>query len=393
MDKLMKNITVKGNSSFNTKLQLFLTVAVVILLVGAIFSPERIWANILVVGFWQVSVTLGALIVIALSYVVKAGWFVILRRIPEAIARAFPLGAVIILATAFGIHSLYEWSHTDVVLADPILKAKMPWLNSTFFIIRMVLCLGIWWFFINAITGNSYKQDEEKGLDRFYSNIKLSAIFLVVLAITFTVASFDWLMSIQPHWFSTIFGWYNFMGALVGGLAMVTMVAILLDRWGSFEGLLTKEHLHDLGKYLFAFSTFWAYLWFSQYILIWYANIPEETSYYILRHGSYWSGVSMFSLVLNWVVPFVFLMQRPAKRNSVNLLRVSFIILVGRWVDLYVQVFPPLFGETPKFGFLEFGAGVSSAVLLLYLVMKLLKKQRLIPVSDPMLEESIHHSQ
>ena len=176
-------------------------------------------------------------------------------------------------------------------------------------------------------------------------NARLSAVFLVVFGFTFWLAGYDWIMSLEPHWYSTIFAVYQFAGLVLSGLAMITILAIWLEKQGPLKGALTHEHLHDLGKLLFAFSTFWMYIWFCQYMLIWYANIPEETVHYVHRLHGFWEPVFLLNFLLNWAVPFLVLLHVPAKRSRSMMLKVCWVILVGRWVDLYLMIMPPIAGE------------------------------------------------
>jgi hypothetical protein len=245
--------------------------------------------------------------------------------------------------------------------------------------------------FSYAIVRTSRRQDTDGDVSHTRKNIRLSAGFLAVFAISFSFAGVDWFMSLEPHWYSTIFGVYHFAGLILGGLAMITILAIWLERRGPLRGILTKEHLHDLGKLLFAFSTFWMYIWFCQYMLIWYANIPEETSYFTSRVRGFWWPVFLLNFLLNWAVPFVVLLSVRAKRNSSTLLEVCWTILAGRWVDLYLMIFPPLVGEYPVFGVWELGFLLGSGGLFGLVLFKALRSASLVPVNDPYLAESLHY--
>jgi hypothetical protein len=217
-------------------------------------------------------------------------------------------------------------------------------------------------------------------------------MFLAVYAVTFSLASADWIMALEPMWFSTMWGVYNFAGMTLAALAMLVILCILLSMPGRpLQGTFTTEHLHDLGKLLVGFSCFWMYIWFSQYMLIWYANIPEETSYFITRTQGPWGPVVVVSIILNWIVPFFVLLPRPAKRSAGVMLKVAVVILIGRWVDLYVMVFPPTVGATPVFGIWEIAAIVSAALTGLILVDRAFKAANPVPRSDPYLTESLNY--
>ena len=188
-------------------------------------------------------------------------------------------------------------------------------------------------------------------------SVRVSSLFLVVYAVSFSLASVDWMMALEPMWFSTMWGVYNFSGMIQAALAVVIILGLLLRTHdGPLQGIFSDEHLHDLGKLLIGFSCFWMYIWFSQYMLIWYSNIPEETSYFITRTHGAWGPIVVLSIVLYWVVPFFVLLPRPAKRSASVMMKVAIVVLMGRWVDLYVMVFPSTMGQTPVFGIWELAA-------------------------------------
>ena len=235
------------------------------------------------------------------------------------------------------------------------LAFKHFWLSRPFFLIRAAVYSGIWILFAFAIRQRSRRQDHDGDPRWTHENFRLSAAFLVLFGITVTLASFDWVMSIEYHWFSTIFGVYNFAGLFFSGLAAIILLAIWLERAGPLKGVLNESHLHDLGKLLFAFSVFWVYIWFSQYMLIWYTNIPEETSYFVRRQHGGWFALFLVNLFLNLVIPFVVLLRRDTKRQRRTMAVVAAIVLVGRWLDVYLMIFPGIVGESPTFGLWEIG--------------------------------------
>jgi hypothetical protein len=219
----------------------------------------------------------------------------------------------------------------------------------------------------------------------------LSAGFLVAFAITFSLASFDWLMSLQPEWYSTIFAVYNFAGSFVSGLAVISITAIILRRQGALAGVFSEHHLHDLGKLLLGFSTFWVYMWFCQFMLIWYGNLPEEVTYYQWRHQGAWAVLSVASLLANWVIPFLVLLPRQAKRDESQMLRICSLLLVGRWLDLYIMVQPVFEERAPVLGLWEVAPLVGSAALFVLFLRRGLASADLVPHGDPYLQESLEH--
>jgi hypothetical protein len=285
--------------------------------------------------------------------------------------------------------SLYPWTggHTEGTHAPPFRHA---WLNWPFFLGRAVLCFACWYGLILALVRNSRRQDADGDLAHTRRNARLSPIFLVVFGGTFWLASYDWIMSLEPDWSSTMFGVYNFAGLFLGGLAAVTLLLLWLGRCGPMRRALSEDHLHDLGKLLFAFSTFWMYVWFSQYMLIWYVNNPEETVYFVRRQQGAWQPLLIADVVLNWAVPFVALLSRPAKRNPSVLARVCLVLLVGRWLDLYLMIAPPLGQPTLPEIALQAGLLLGGGGLFCLVVFRAMRWAPLIPINDPFLVESLH---
>jgi hypothetical protein len=359
--------------------------------IGIVIAPTRTLPNILLANYYLMSLGLAGVMFIALQYVSNAGWATAIRRVPEAMTSILPVSALVMIVLLLGTHTLYEWSHDAVVAKDHLLQAKSAWLNVPFFTIRTVVYVGVWLVFAYAIVKLSRKQDTDGNVGLTRRNKKLSAAFLVVFALTFTVASMDWIMSLQPHWFSTIFGIYNFCGLFLNGLATMTALVILLRRWGPMAKIVSDAHLHDLGKLVFAFSTFWMYIWFSQYILIWYANIPEEVRYYTMRERGGWQVLTILNVVFNWFIPFITLLPIWTKKNDGVLLRVCILIMVAHWVDLFWMILPSFMPETPAVFLWEIApfTGLMAGFFLLFF--KALGRNNLIPMRDPYIAESLQH--
>ena len=359
------------------------------LLVGMVQSPARGFASLLTNGFFFLTLGLGGAVLLALLYVTNAGWATVFKRVPEAFASYVPVGAVTILLVLAGMKHLYPWAEPGIMEKDALLRAKQAFLNTPGFAARMVVLLAVWCFFAWQLRARSLRQDKDHSVEMARGHVALSAVFLVVFALTFSLASFDWLMSLEPHWFSTIFALYNVGGLLASSVAALTMALVFLKRSGALPQV-NESHLHDLGKLMFGFSTLWAYLWFSQFMLIWYANIPEESVYFVTRMHNGWAVPFFANLALNWVLPFLLLLPRPAKRNPAHLVREASLMLVGRWLDLYLMVAPgglhhASVGPWELFGFLGVGA------LFLLTVTRAVESAPLIPEGDPYLVESLHH--
>lgn len=364
----------------------------VVFAAGLVLDPVRMWANFLISTFYILGLGVGALFFIAVMYVGKAAWPTAFRRVPEAMTAIIPVaGVVMLVVLALGATSIYEWANAEAVAKSRVLAGRTGWLNLPFFLARAAAYVAVWVAFAWAIKKGSRAQDVDGDWEHTYRNVKLSAVFMVFLAVSFLGAAFDWLMSVQAEWYSTIFGWYNFIGVFVSALAAMTILVIVLRRAGTFHGIITENHLHDLGKYCFAFSTFWAYLWLSQYMLIWYSNIAEETSFYTRQMHGGWTSLFVLNLGLNWVIPFVTLMPRAAKRSEGVLLKVCAVLLVGHWLDLYLMVMPFKSGSNPPFGVWEIGSFIGMLGLFFLVVFRELNQVNLLPIKDPTLEKSLHH--
>jgi hypothetical protein len=357
--------------------------------VGIFFVTARAFANLLLAGYYLLGMGVASAVFIALMSVTNAGWSTAIRRVPEAILSTLPIGGAVMVLVMLGIHSLYEWSHADVVAHDPVLQAKTAWLNVPFFVLRTLFFIGLWLIYARYVSKLSRKQDETGDI-KLTKRIKTaSAIFLVVLGLTFTLASMDWIMSLEPHWYSTIFGIYNFCGMFLNGLAVITLVVLLLKRMGPFEHILTEQHLHSLGKLIFAFSTFWMYIWFSQYMLIWYSNLPEEVTYMVNRQKGSWLIFTILNVVFNWAIPFITLLPSWTKKNEGLLLRICIIIMIGHWIDLFWMILPPFMQQAPVVNIWELGPILSAISGFFYLTFKAFSKNNIVPMKDPMLVESL----
>jgi len=365
-----------------------MSIGLVVFIVGLFVEPERVWANFLISEFYLLSLGVGSGLFIASMYVSNAGWGTAIRRIPEAITSILPFAGVGALLLYLGIHSLYEWSHYAVVSEDPILSEKSPWLNEIFFMIRLVIYFSIWIWITKSIVKNSIKQDDDNDVKYTNYNVRNSAIFLVVGAITFSFASFDMLMSLQPHWYSTVFGLLAISGMITSTFAVITIILVYLRNNG-YDQVITKDHMVTMGTLMMSFSVFWVYLWVSQHMLIWYANIPEETSYYAFRHFGGWGSLSFVNLILNWVIPFLILLPRAFKRNDKILLYASIILVIGHWLDLYILVMPSSMGSLPQLGIWEIALFAGAMALVFWIVALSLSKASIVPKNDPYLVESL----
>ena len=249
----------------------------------------------------------------------------------------------------------------------------------------------VWIVLASALVRQSRHQDLDGDERHSSRNVALSAGGLVLFAITVSLASFDWIMSLEPNWYSTIFAVYQFAGLFQSALAAMIIAVVWLHRRGPLRDILGEHHLHDLGKLLFAFSSFWMYIWFSQYMLIWYANIPEETTYYVERTQGAWGVLFLLDMLLNWAVPFLVLLRRPPKQRPEILVKVAAVVLIGRWLDLYLMITPVKTGPVPPFGLWEVASIVLVAGASIVLVLRALRRAPIVPLNDPLLAHSLHY--
>ncbi|MBG0781759.1 MAG: quinol:cytochrome C oxidoreductase [Bacteroidales bacterium] len=388
----MENTTFKLTK--NLKMAGFAMVAIglLALVYGWIAGLEanRIYANLHLNSFYFVSLGLIGLFFVAVHAIAESGWQVSMQRVGEAMSMFIPVGGIIMLIVFLsgGMHHLFEWTHKDHL--DHILIKKVPYLNQPFFYIRFFVFFAGWGLLAWLIRKTSRQLDMNGDIQYFHRLRKYSAFYVVFLAITSVVSSWDWLMSIDAHWFSTLYGWYVFSSMLVTGFSVIVIFVFVLQRMGYMKHV-NEEHIHDMGKYMFGLSIFWAYLWFSQYLLIWYANIPEETIYFYERLNHF-DTVFFFNLVVNFVIPFLLLMPRNAKRVYSVVIPVAVLIFIGHWVDLYQLIMPGAVGhEAAGIGFLEIGLTIGFLGLFMLVTFWGLSKAPLVPKNHPFYEESLHY--
>ncbi|OGC91659.1 MAG: hypothetical protein A2W25_13240 [candidate division Zixibacteria bacterium RBG_16_53_22] len=358
--------------------------------IGAAISALHAWRALLMSSFLLISFGLAATLFIAIQYVTGAAWCVAIRRVPEAISSVIPWAALGIAAVIIVKPDIYPWSAQPEMFSEAAWFKRL-WLSQPFFTARTILYLLSWIIISRAIVRNSRLQDDTGDIAYTRKNIRLSALFVALFAVTFCLASFDWIMSLEPEWYSTIFAVYNFAGLFVGGLAAIIILTVWMDRLGPLRGILNREHLHDLGKLLFAFSTFWMYIWFSQYMLIWYTNFPEETVYYLRRIEGAWGTLFVLNMFLNWVVPFLALLPKATKRNPSALIKVAYVVVAGRILDLYLMIAAPFANGGPKIGIIELVMILGSLSLFLLIFIKAFRNANSFPTGDPFLAESRHY--
>lgn len=358
----------------------------------------RVYLNLLLNGYFLLLVSICGLFFFALQYIANAGWSVALLRIPQAMSTIFPIGALIILAVfLLDGENIYHWVHYEhqhiekgAPGYDAILASKQWFLNTPMVIAFLVSIPLVWFLFGKKLRALSETEDVEGGVSFFKKSVRFSAAFTFFFGFSLSVMSWIITMAIDSHWYSTIFSIYNFATGWVSCISIIALIVLYLKRNGYMD-IITDEHIHDLGKFMFAFSIFWTYLWLSQYLLIWYANIPEESIYYYKRLEMPFKINFFINLIFNFLVPFLALMTRDNKRNPKILTIVAVIILVGHWNDIWLMLMPGSIDKTASIGLLEIGMSLTFVGLFIYLVLSSLSKKGLIPVNHPYIQESAHH--
>lgn len=353
-------------------------------------NPVDAWAALLCSAFLFLTIALGAVVFLSFGTVSGAGWHIVVQRVAEALGGWLPFAALSMALVFLGVPVLYHWADHGHGAVDPVLAAKSAWLNAPFFVARGAGVLLIWMLMARALRRTSVQQDADGDLRHTRRSVVLSALFLVITGLTFSMASFDWLMSLEPHWYSTIHGLYNICGMLTAGVAGIIVVSVHLQRRGLLPQL-DEGHLHDLGKYLFAFSTLWAYHWLSQFLLIWYADMPEETAAYSLRWHGGWAFLFWLNIIAGWAIPFLVLLPRAAKRSAGHLYRVALWIIAARWLDLYVQIAPSTGAVHRGINLADILVLVGMGCAFVLVLHRNLRAAPILPARHPFLVESLHH--
>jgi Ni/Fe-hydrogenase subunit HybB-like protein len=364
-------------------------------------SDARFWASLLQNSVYFLLVVNAAMFFICATTLTWGGWQMSFRRVTEAISVCVPvigtISGVILLAICFGSnHTIYHWTDTEHVKHDPILLYKSGFLNKSFFAIWTIITIVGW-----SVLGWKMRQLSrsidnkrltiEEGKKYMWNNTVWAAVFIVLFALTvMSSIPWLWLMSINAHWYSTMYSWYTFASTFVAGIALIVLFVVFLKNNNYLE-LTNNEHLHDLGKFMFAFSIFWTYLWFSQFMLIWYANIPEETIYFKARYSGPYSGLYWLMFIINFLAPLLILMTRDSKRSYATITFMSVLILFGHWLDFYQMVFPgPVPDHVPSILF-DFGVGLGFVGLIMFVTARALAKAPLLAKNHPFFKESIIH--
>lgn len=390
--EVKKPIPFEPSLKLKSILSAMIFVGVIAFIICLMTKPERAWQAYLVGLFYFLSLGAVGLFYVAIQFLTKAGWSVLVRRIFESFTAYLPVAAILtVVMSVFGGTALYKWLRPEYVLQDPLLLHKQGYLNPTFFGIRLLLFFGGWILFQKLIVGASLLQDKTGDKSIVNTIVPKCVAYIAFFALSFSFMSVDLIMSLEPHWFSTIFGVYLFGGSSQTFFALVILIAIYLIKSGHYNGMVNENHIHDLAKFMLGFTVFWAYIAFSQFMLIWYANLPEETIFFQHRMEGSWAVASVLLLVFKFVVPFLALLPRWTKRDYRFVSVICVLILVTQFFDLHWLIYPNFNDHSVLFSFWEVAIFAGFAGSFGLVVTRFLSKNSLVPMNDVFLQESADH--
>ncbi len=378
--------------SWRTRVGALGVISLLLTVVGALIGPpgqfyrSYIWSYVLFLG-----VNLGCLAWLMVQYLTGGAWGVVIRRPAEAAVRTLPFMALLFIPIVIGIPSLYSWSHADIVAADPVLQHKSMYLNVPFFVGRAVFYFAGWLFCGWFLTRNADKEDSVGGMAAHSRMTALSGPGVLFWGIAVTFMSIDWVMSLEPHWFSTMYGLLFIAGQGLSSMAFLIAITVLLSHYEPMSRVLTPRHLHDLGKLLLACVMVWAYFTFSQFLIIWTGNLPEEIPFYLRRLTGGWWWLALALVIGHFALPFALLLSRDVKKNFRLISRIALFILLMRFVDIYWQAAPDTTKGVFAPSWMDLTAPIGIGGIWLALFLTNLSKRPLMPVNDLHLEEALEH--
>ena len=390
---MKEQITVSGNFKIITLSLIAIGAGTIIF--GLITDRQATWANWLIVNYYFFSIAMGGAFFFVIQSISQSGWSSAFKRVSEALMSYVPFAALFFLLLWFGVNDLYQWSNKETAALDPIIQHKSAFLNIPFFFARMIMYFLLWIVFIRKLRQISLREDladpsNSDGIMYLFGKTELySKIFIFILAITFSLSAFDWIMSIDVKWYSTIFALKNLVAAFLHGVSILTLIVFILYRKGYFP-FFNEYHIHDFARYIFMLSIVWGYFWFAQFMIIWYGNIPAETVYYNIRWHEGWKVLFFMEIGLNWFIPFMVLLPVKASRNMKLVTVVILFLIIGQYIDLFVQVIPGTNGVL-KFSWISAGTFLGFAGLFALVVATTLSKAKLLPSNHPYLDESLNH--
>lgn len=374
-------------------------VAMLVVGLGAFFmlysgSQVHAWTALLRAHFYFMSIAIAALFFVAIHWITTSMWSAPIRRLAEGFTAYLPFVLISTILVFLGAKTLFKWTDLDFVHGDPVVQGKASYLNMTFFVIRTLLAVCVWNLFAKKLVGDSLKTDTGVEFKPIYDKVRVISIaFVVFFAISFSMMAFDQLMSIDPHFFSTMFGVYIFAGSYQNFFALLAIVTICMRRAGYLKHIINENHIHDIAKMMFAFTVFWAYTWFSQYMLIWYANMPEETGFFLTRFTPAWENWTIGLFMGNFVLPFMILLPRGNKRSEEVVFLTACWILGMHYFDLNWLIQPQFYENGPVIGFGDVGVWLGFLGVFGLFVMNFYKKNNVVAIKDPYLPDSVfrHH--
>lgn len=369
---------------------ILLFIGLIMMVAAFALDYKRAMFDYLTMFMWLLSIGLGSLGLIALEYITGATWSTPFRRVSEFLASLLPILALLVIPIIIGMRELFIWTDPEVVATDALIQGKEPYLNTGFFIIRAAFCFLIWLVFFIFLIRNSQKQDRDSIPQYTTSNIKISVAFAPLFMITITIIAVDFMMTLFPHWYSTIYGVYYFAGTLVASYAALTFISVTLKQNGYLSSRINNDHFYSMGTLMFGFNVFWGYIAFSQLLLQWYADIPEETFWYIMRWEHSWKYVSIALFVVHFAIPFLVLLPRSVKTNLPRLKFMAIWMLVAHYLDLYWLIMPAYDHHSAVFGWQEIGFPLFAAGLVILVFKMRAKKTNIMPVGDPKLESGLN---
>jgi hypothetical protein len=366
---------------------ILLATGVVLVILAYILDPVRASFNAVILYLAMVSIAVGSIFLLALEYITGAVWSVPMRRVNEFLAGLSPFLVLLAIPLFLHLHDLFHWTHAEAVANDPLLAGKAPYLNISFFVIRTVVFLSLWILFYLLFTRNSTKQDVTRDPSLTRRNVRLAAVFIPVFAISITFTAIDWAMSLEPHWFSTIYGVYYFSGTVLTAVAVATYVIVRFKEGGLLPGL-QRDHYYSLGALMFGFVNFWAYIAFSQFLLIWYANLPEETYWFMARWKNGWEIVSVLLIIVHFLVPYFVLLPQEAKMDGRRLKFMALWLVGAHLLDLFWLIMPT-HSPQAKFGWMELGFPLVGIGMVILLLSWKTKRYNVVPIGDPKLQRGM----
>ena len=357
---------------------------------GYVSNPARLFQSYMVAFAYTTLISLGAFFFVMVQFLTGSAWSVTMRRIMENVMITLPVGLILFIPVAIGLDQIYPWTNQAIVGADAVLKAKSSFLTPNFFITRTVIYFFLWSLWAGSIYHQSTKQDTARSIKQMHIASRWSAPGLFLAVAIGTLASYDWLMSLEPKWYSTIFGLVMLSGGGLSFFSVVTLVCLAFRRAGILKNSITKEHYHDLGKWLLCMTAFYTYVAFAQYFLIWYSNIPEETVWYRHRMVGAWLPISLAMPFLRFLIPFPILLCRPAKRSLKVIGLMAAYSLIVEYIDLYWIVMPTYYKTGPQPHWLDLATIVTTVSICGLVFWSRFRKHKMVPVGDLRFEQSLH---